>query len=87
MKIIAALTMVFLPATFMSSVFGMSSLDGVDWTVYVLITIPLTALVIGTWLIWLKHPLIIPEISYWYRRVGGLFKRKRKSGVNQTNGP
>ncbi|KAL1648718.1 hypothetical protein SLS58_001893 [Diplodia intermedia] len=53
MKIIAALTMLFLPGTFLSSVFGMSSLDHARWWLYLAITLPMTLLVIGAWWLWL----------------------------------
>ena len=52
MKTIAALTMVFLPATFMSSVFGMGSLATRSWELYVAISLPLTAFVLGIWWFW-----------------------------------
>ena len=52
MKTIAALTMVFLPATFMSSVFGMGSLASRSWELYVAISLPLTAFVLAIWWMW-----------------------------------
>lgn len=53
MKVIAALTMVFLPGTFLSSVFGMAMIeDSVPWWLYVALTIPLTILVLAMWLMW-----------------------------------
>jgi cytochrome c biogenesis protein CcdA len=52
MRVIATLTMVFLPGTFMSSVFGMAVLDHARWWLYVALTLPLTLLVIGIWLVW-----------------------------------
>lgn len=54
MRVIATMTMVFLPGTFMSSVFGMAMLDNARWWLYVALTIPLTLLVISIWLIWQK---------------------------------
>lgn len=53
MKVIAALTMVFLPGTFLSSVFGMSMIkDSVPWWLYVALTLPLTILVFAVWWTW-----------------------------------
>ncbi|KAG9201515.1 hypothetical protein G6514_005713 [Epicoccum nigrum] len=52
-KIIAALTMVFLPGTFLSSVFGMASLDRASWWLYLAITIPMTLVVLTVWWVWL----------------------------------
>lgn len=49
MKAIAAVTMFFLPATFLSSVFSMSILDGAQWWLYVAIAIPLTIVVFSSW--------------------------------------
>ncbi|KAL8661329.1 MAG: hypothetical protein Q9202_005694 [Teloschistes flavicans] len=65
MKTIAALTMVFLPATFVATLFGMvfftvdsgrSSKLRVNpyWWVYLAATIPLTMLTVGAWLGWLR---------------------------------
>lgn len=69
MKTIAALTMVFLPATFVATLFGMvffttesSSGSGFRvnslWWIYLAVTIPLTMLTVGVWLGWL----------WWVRR-------------------
>jgi hypothetical protein len=52
MRVIATLTMVFLPGTFMSSIFSMAVLDHARWWLYVALTLPLILPVIGTWLIW-----------------------------------
>ncbi|KAI7304952.1 hypothetical protein KC315_g14915 [Hortaea werneckii] len=53
MKVIAALTMVFLPGTFLSSVFGMSVMEGEKrWWLYVALTLPLTVFVIAVWWVW-----------------------------------
>ncbi|KAI4185217.1 MAG: hypothetical protein LQ346_005946 [Caloplaca aetnensis] len=65
MKTIAALTMVFLPATFVATLFGMvfftaesDSPSGFRvnslWWIYVAVTIPLTMLTVGAWLGWLR---------------------------------
>ncbi|KAL8871664.1 MAG: hypothetical protein Q9174_002554 [Haloplaca sp. 1 TL-2023] len=65
MKTIAALTMVFLPATFVATLFGMVffTTDGSSpagfrvnsyWWMYLAATIPLTLLTVGTWLGWLR---------------------------------
>jgi len=52
MRVIATLTMIFLPGTFMSSVFGMAMLDNAPWWLFVALTIPLTLLVIAIWSVW-----------------------------------
>lgn len=52
MKVIAALTMVFLPGTFLSSVFGMAALNNAHWWLYVALTLPLTILVLIAWWLW-----------------------------------
>ncbi|KAL8828646.1 MAG: hypothetical protein Q9170_006512 [Blastenia crenularia] len=65
MKTIAALTMVFLPATFVATLFGMvffttdaSSASGFRvnslWWIYLAVIIPLTMLTVGVWLGWLR---------------------------------
>ncbi|KAI4272203.1 MAG: hypothetical protein L6R35_006490 [Caloplaca aegaea] len=65
MKTIAALTMIFLPATFVATLFGMAffiadpdSASGFRvnslWWIYLAVTIPLTMLTVGMWLGWLK---------------------------------
>jgi Mg2+ and Co2+ transporter CorA len=54
MKTIAALTTLFLPGTFLSSVFSMSMLDGAKWWLYVVLALPLTLLVVGSWWAWHK---------------------------------
>jgi protein-S-isoprenylcysteine O-methyltransferase Ste14 len=56
MKVIAALTMVFLPGTFLSSVFGMAALNNAHWWLYVALTLPLTFLVLVTWWLWVTFP-------------------------------
>ncbi|RPA80235.1 hypothetical protein BJ508DRAFT_327543 [Ascobolus immersus RN42] len=66
MKTIAVLTMVFLPATFASSLFGMSffqteeALNGVGmkWWVYVVVAFPLTMLTFGGWFGWMYWPAL-----------------------------
>ncbi|RMZ03036.1 hypothetical protein D0860_06960 [Hortaea werneckii] len=53
MKVIAALTMVFLPGTFLSSVFGMSVMEEEKrWWLYVALTLPLTVFIIALWWLW-----------------------------------
>ncbi|KAL8933822.1 MAG: hypothetical protein Q9216_006197 [Gyalolechia sp. 2 TL-2023] len=65
MKTIAALTMVYLPATFVATLFGMVffstesiSASGFQvnplWWIYLVVTIPLTMLTVGVWLGWLR---------------------------------
>jgi Mg2+ and Co2+ transporter CorA len=58
MKTIAAPTMVFLPGTFMSSVFGLKFVGDAQWWLYVAITLPLTAVVVMTWWFWTSYPVI-----------------------------
>lgn len=67
MKIIAALTMVFLPGTFLSSVFGMSSLKNARWWLYIAITIPLTVLVTGAWWGWLNYSEVAKMMRRFHR--------------------
>jgi hypothetical protein len=54
-KMIAALTMLFLPGTFLSSVFGMPSLENATLRLYVTLTIPLTVVVMMLWWLWLNR--------------------------------
>lgn len=56
MRAIATLTMVFLPGTFVSSMFSMPILSDVPWQLYVAITIPLTLPVFVTWWLWQDFP-------------------------------
>jgi hypothetical protein len=60
MKTIAILTMVFLPGTFLSSVFGMESLGNASWWLYVVLTVALTVIVLAAWGVW----------QYWARAGG-----------------
>jgi Mg2+ and Co2+ transporter CorA len=53
-KIIAALTMVFLPGTYLSSVFGMAALENARWWLYMAITLPRTILVLAVWWVWIN---------------------------------
>ncbi|RPA81944.1 hypothetical protein BJ508DRAFT_361560 [Ascobolus immersus RN42] len=83
MKTIAALTMVFLPGTFVSSLFGMSffqtdaALAGVGswWWLYFVLAIPLTAITFGLWYKWedLKCfdwniSKFMPSHPFWQRK-------------------
>ena len=60
MRTIAALTMVFLPGTFVSGIFGMVFFDAKEdgyivdprWWLFLAITLPLTMATIGTWWLW-----------------------------------
>ncbi|CAG8957244.1 hypothetical protein HYFRA_00009446 [Hymenoscyphus fraxineus] len=60
MKTIAALTMVFLPGTFMSSVFSMGWVTRASWHLYVGITLPLTGFVIFIWWLWTTKKIVRP---------------------------
>lgn len=55
MKTIAAITMIFLPGTFVSSVFGLPFFHDSDWWLYIVITLPLTVLVIVIWWVWISR--------------------------------
>lgn len=74
MRVIATLTMVFLPGTFMSSVFGMAMLDDARWWLYVALTLPLTLLVIAIWVIWQSSDRIIRLLGRLRRESGGQVK-------------
>ena len=60
MRTIAALTMVYLPGTFISSIFGMAFFDSENgsffvlkkWWLYLAITVPLTLVTVGLWRFW-----------------------------------
>ena len=60
MKAIAALTMVFLPATAVTSFFGMSFFNGAegklrvssDWWIFVAVSLPLTVATLVVWWLW-----------------------------------
>ena len=60
MKTIAALTMVFLPGTYIAAIFGMNMFNysaesihvSARWWLYVAITVPMTILTIGIWWAW-----------------------------------
>ena len=60
MKAIAALTMVFLPATAVTSFFGMSFFDSSsgpwqvsgEWWIFLAVTVPLTIATVVVWLVW-----------------------------------
>ena len=65
MKTIAGLTMVFLPGTFVATIFSMVFFQveqdnkhalkvSPNWWLYVVVTIPLTAAVLMVWIIWLR---------------------------------
>ncbi|KIW08396.1 uncharacterized protein PV09_01308 [Verruconis gallopava] len=57
MKAIAALTMVFLPATFMATFYGMSLMQKATWKSYWIVTSLLTLVVLLIWWIWIKFPI------------------------------
>ena len=82
MKTIAVLTIVFLPGTFVATIFSMdmfqwqpddggkASVSRLFW-VYWIITVPLTALVLVGWLIWTKRS--VGSLRRWGESsVGGL---------------
>lgn len=58
MKTIAALTMVFLPGTFISSIFGLKFVGDAQWWLYIAITLPMTAVVAMTWWFWTSYPVV-----------------------------
>lgn len=76
MKTIAALTMLFLPATFIATVFGMSFFDYSDhgilvsghWWLYVVITVPTTLLIFIIWLAWNPEAEPLEAAKGWSRR-------------------
>ncbi|KAI1673550.1 hypothetical protein Ptr902_00303 [Pyrenophora tritici-repentis] len=74
MRVIATLTMVFLPGTFMSSVFGMAMLDNARWWLFVALTVPLTLLVIAIWSIWQSYDSIIKLLRKFRRGTNGQAK-------------
>lgn len=74
MKTIAALTMLFLPGTFLSSVFGMPSLEKASLRLYFAITIPMTVIVMMIWWSWLNRSEI--------RATGSKFKRRFQTPQN-----
>lgn len=71
MKTIAALTMVFLPGTYIAAIFGMNLFNysagtihvSAHWWLYVAITIPMTILTIGTWWAWTHVSLLTRFVS------------------------
>ena len=63
MKTIAALTMVFLPGTFLASVFSMPMLDGAKLSLYVAIVVPLTVVVVGCWWLWISRPQLFKQLT------------------------
>ena len=54
MKAIAALTMIFLPATFMATFYGMASMESATWKSYWIVTVPLTVAVLCIWWLWIR---------------------------------
>jgi Mg2+ and Co2+ transporter CorA len=72
MKVIAALTMVFLPGTCLSSIFGMAALEHAKWWLYVALTLPLTILVVVVWWLWVSYP-------------SNFFGRKRRRAIIVRN--
>lgn len=78
MKVIAALTMVFLPGTYLSSVFGMAMVKStVPWWLYVALTVPLTIVVFLTWWMWQSY-------SQWSARWSGWFTKKHAAKAGNS---
>ena len=69
MRVIATLTMVFLPGTFTAALFGMSILDHAHWWLYVAVTLSLSLVVLVGWYIWQK----LDDLSDFYLKL----KRRR----------
>ena len=69
MKTTAALTMVFLPGTFLASVFSMPMLEGAKLSLYVAIVVPLTIGVVGCWWLWLSGPRLLRQLKRKRHRV------------------
>lgn len=63
MKTIAALTMVFLPGTFVASIFSMPMLEDAEWSLYVAIAVPLTVIVVGCWWLWLSGSRLLGRLT------------------------
>jgi hypothetical protein len=63
MKTIAALTMVFLPGTFLASVFSMPMLEDAEWSLYVAMAVPLTITVVGCLWLWLSGPHLFRRLA------------------------
>jgi Mg2+ and Co2+ transporter CorA len=63
MKTIAALTMLFLPGTFLASVFSMPMLEDAKLSLYVAIIVPLTVAVVGCWWLWLSGPRLFRQLT------------------------
>jgi len=74
MKTIAAMTMVFLPGTFLASVFSMRMLDGAKWQLFVAIVVPLTVSVVGCWWLWISGPRILGWLTRKQHEVKGVDK-------------
>jgi Mg2+ and Co2+ transporter CorA len=71
MKTIAALTMVFLPRTFLASVFSMPMLEGAELSLYVAIAVPLTVAIVGCWWFWISGPELLRRLMRKRRRSKG----------------
>ena len=72
MKTIAALTILFLPGTFLASVFSMPMLEGAKLSMYVAIVVPLTIAVVGCWWLWLSGPRLLRRLMEKRRRAKDL---------------
>ena len=68
MKTLAAVTVAFLPGTFVSSLFSMSMFDWQATTegmittrfwIYWAVTVPLTLATVGTWYAWIRRRALI----------------------------
>jgi Mg2+ and Co2+ transporter CorA len=82
MKTIAALTMIFLPGTFTSSVFSMNIVDGAPWWAYVAVTLPLTVVTITAWWFWTTFSIGIQVEKFWARVGASRTARKGSTGNN-----
>ncbi|KAH8594396.1 hypothetical protein B0O99DRAFT_652681 [Bisporella sp. PMI_857] len=78
MQVIAIITMLFLPGTFVMGVFGSNFIAGPDrehkdtkllvssqWWVCVVVVISLTALVMGVWYFWRKNIMILYTLTHF----------------------
>ena len=93
MKTIAALTMIFLPATAVSSFFGMAFFNGQggeltvtpDWWLFLAATIPITIMLFLIWLRWNDILSAFAVMSrYNERRWTALTRRPKSDSESET---